>query len=158
MKIAILTCILGDFDNPVDPVPQNYPEGVTDIAFHRFTYEDFPPIADLPPRFQYRISKMFGHEMFPGYDIYIWLDGGMSLQHPDSVQWLLDQLGDYHIAFFKHPWRKNIVEEVEHIEKKLEEGNEYITKRYKGGLHREQLKQIDDKFGISKKEILRIEN
>lgn len=141
MKIAILSAILGNFDSPVDPVPQDLPEGV-EVTFHRFTDTDFPPITGLTPRFQYRIPKMFGWQMFPGYDVYIWLDGSMSLTRPDSVKWLLEQLGNTDIAFFKHPWRKTVKEEVDHIEQKLQEGNKYITSRYKNGLHREQLNEF----------------
>ena len=122
MKVAILSANLGNFDTPIDPVKQDLPEGV-EIAFHRFTDEDFPPITGLTPRFQYRIPKMFGWQMFPGYDIYIWLDASMSLQRSDSVKWLLDQLGEADVAFFKHPWRKTIKEEVNHIEEYLKKGN-----------------------------------
>jgi hypothetical protein len=139
MKVAILTCILGNFDTPVDPVPQDLPEGVEEIAFHRFTDEDFPPITGLTPRLQYRIPKLFGYEMFPGYDIYIWLDGSVTLKRPDCVKWYLEQLGDADFAFFKHPTRRNIRQESEHIEEKLQQDHWYITPRYKNGLHKEMV-------------------
>src|ERR1035437_88783 len=100
MRIAILSANLGGFDTtPQEPVKQDLA-----VTFHRFTDKDFPPIIGLSSRFQYRIPKMFGWQMFPGYDIYIWLDSSMSLQRSDSVQWLLDQLGNADMAFFKHPW------------------------------------------------------
>lgn len=134
MKVAILTCILGDFDTPVDPVEQTVPS-----AFHRFTDEDFPPITGLSPRLQYRIPKTHGFEMFPGYDFYVWLDGAVSLLRPNCVEWYLEQLGDGDIAFFKHPSRRNVRQEVDHIEEHLRLGKPYITARYKNGLHREQL-------------------
>jgi hypothetical protein len=143
MKVAILTAVLGNFEtSPKDPVLQDLPEGV-EVTFHRFTDKDFPPIADLPPRFQYRIPKLFGWQMFPGYDVYIWLDGGMSLQRSDCVKWFLDQLGDCDISLFRHPWRGTVKDEVDHIETKLLEGNKYITSRYKNGLHREQLEEME---------------
>lgn len=145
MKIAILSANLGNFDTPIPSIPQGLPEGV-EVTLYQFNDTNFPPITGLTPRLQYRIPKMFGWQMFPGYDVYIWLDGSMSLQRPDSVKWLLDQLGDADIAFFKHPWRKTVKEEVDHIEQKLQEGNEYITKRYKNGLHKEQYKEISDDF------------
>lgn len=148
MKVAILSANLGNFDTPIDPIKQDLPDGVEEIVFHRFTDEDFPPIADLPPRFQYRIPKLFGWQMFPGYDVYIWMDGGMSLQRPDCVKWLLEQLGDADILLFRHPWRGTIKDEVEHIEIKLQEGNRYITPRYKNGLHKEQLDAISKDPGF----------
>lgn len=137
MSVCILQANLGNFDTPVDPVEQSIPSD-----FHRWTDDDFPPIVGLTPRLQYRIPKTYGWEMKPGYDHYIWLDGGMSLQDPDCVKWYLEQLGDRDIALFKHPYRSTIQEEVEHIEEHLRLGKPYITPRYKGGLHREQLNRI----------------
>lgn len=139
MKIAILTANLGKFDTPVDPVIQDLPKGVEKIIFHRYTDENFPPIAGLTSRLQYRIPKLFGWQMFPGYDVYLWLDSSMSFTRPDSVKWFLEKLGGGDIALFKHPWRNSIKEEVDHIEEKLQQRGKYITSRYQNGLHKEQL-------------------
>jgi hypothetical protein len=138
MRIAILTANLGNFDTPIDPVEQFFLDGM-ELAFHRFTDVDFPPITGLTPRLQYRIPKLFGWEMFPGYDVYIWLDGSCSFERGDCVKWFLEQLGDADMALFKHPVRRNMRQEAEHIEKKLQQGNPYLTPRYKNGLHKEQL-------------------
>jgi hypothetical protein len=140
-KVAILSCILGDFDTPVDPVKQSVP-----VDFHRWTDENFPPITGLTPRLQYRIPKLFGWQMLPGYDHYIWLDGAWSFGREDSAQWYLDQLGGADIAFFKHPSRGSIKEEVDHIEDHLQKGKPYITSRYKNGLHKEALQAIRDEY------------
>lgn len=144
MRIAVLSCILGKFDTPIDPVAQSIPH-----AFYRFTDENFPPITGLTPRLQYRIPKLFGWQMFPGYDVYIWLDGSMSFTHKESVAWFLGKLGGADAAFFKHPQRKTIKEEVEHIELKLRKENKYITTRYKNGLHRQQLEEIKADKGFT---------
>lgn len=139
-KLAILTAILGgDFDTPIDPVPQNIP-----VDFHRWTDENFPPITGLTPRLQYRIPKMFGWEMLPGYDVYIWLDGSASFKRDDCAKWYLEQLGDNDMAFFHHPGRKSIKQEVDHIEEHLRLGKPYITPRYKNGLHKEQYAIIQE--------------
>lgn len=140
--VAILSCNLGDFDKPIEPVAQVLPAGIDSITYHCYTYADFPQIADLPPRFQYRIPKMFGWQMFPGYDIYIWLDGSMSFTRKDCVEWFMDQLGDKDMLVFKHPWRKSAQQESDHIEDHLQKGKPYITSRYKNGLHKEQLADI----------------
>lgn len=138
MKIAILSANLGEFDKTAKPpVRQIMPKGVDEIVFHCFTDKDFPPITGLTPRLQYRIPKLFGWEMYPGYDVYIWLDSSMSLQRDDCVLWLLHQLGDADLAFFRHPWRGTVKQEVDHIETKLQENNRYIVPRYKNGLHKE---------------------
>lgn len=144
MKIAILSANLGSFDKPIEPIVQDKPKGVDEITYHLFTDQDFPPIVGLTPRLQYRIPKLFGYEMFPDYDYYIWLDGSMSLQRPDSVEWFLEQCSGAQAAFFSHPWRNSIQEEVNHIEDYLLKGNDYITSRYKGGLHKEMMEVINE--------------
>lgn len=134
MKIAILTAILGNFDKPVDPVKQDTEH---EVVFHRFTDEDFPPITGLTPRLQYRIPKLFGWEMFPGHDIYVWLDGACSFKRPDCLEWYLDQLGDNEIALFRHPVRGTAKKETDHIEEKLQAKHPYMMPRYANGLHKE---------------------
>ena len=142
MKLAILSAVLNNFDTPVDPVEQELPKGIDLIEFHRWTDSDFPPITGLTPRFQYRIPKLFGWQMKPDYDYYIWLDGTFSFTRPDSVKWFMKQLGNADIALFKHPWRNTIGEEVAHIQEHLDDGKVYITSRYKNGLHKEQFEDI----------------
>lgn len=141
MNIAVLTANLGSFDNTVMSEIQGLIDGVETIHFYEFNDSNFPPVAGLSPRLQYRIPKLFGWEMFPDYDIYVWLDGSMNLSRPDSVKWLLDQLGAADCAFFKHPWRNTIEEEVDHIEEYLEKKNEYIVSRYENGFHQEMYKE-----------------
>lgn len=142
MRIAILTANLGNFDTPVDPIEQNTSH---EVAFHRFTDDDFPPVTGLTPRLQYRIPKLFGWQMYPGYDAYIWLDGSMTFGRPDSLEWFVFQLGEADCAFFKHPVRKTIRHEVRHINEKLLY-HPYIITRYKNGLHNENLKEAMSDF------------
>lgn len=152
MKVAILTANLGGFDDPVDPIPQDI-EG--DVVFHRFTDENFPPITGLTLRLQYRLPKMWGWQMFPGYDYYVWLDGSVSFTKPGGLQWMLDQLtGD--MGFFKHPWRSTMLEETAFIDERLKTGDKYLTPRYANGLHLEQFNDcmqnpdyVDDKLYAS---------
>lgn len=132
-KVAVLSCVLGGYDTPVDPVPQDIP-----IDFHRWTDENFPPIAQWDPRLQYRIPKTHGWEMYPGFDYYIWIDGSVTMTEPYSASWYRQSLGDGDIALFAHPTRKTIAEEVFHIEDHLRRGKSYITDRYRNGLHGDQ--------------------
>ena len=149
MRIGILSANLGNFDKDIDSVKQNLPEGV-EVIFYKWTDNNFPPIKEMAYRLQYRIPKMFGWQMFDkDIDIYIWLDGSMSLQNPDSVKWFLEQLGYANdMLFFKHPWRKTIKEEVDFIEKKIKEGNKYLLSRYENGLGEECYSEImkDEEF------------
>ncbi len=139
MKIAILTANLGNFDTYVPNTIQNI-----SCTFHCFDDNNFKPIIGLTPRLQYRIPKLFGWEMFPGYDYYIWLDGSFTMQREDSVKWFLDNIKHKNsdMLVFKHPWRNTIQEEVKHIEDYLQKGDKYITPRYKNGLHLEQYTEI----------------
>ena len=139
MRIAVLTANLGSFDKMNVCVDQELPED-TKIIFHKYTDENFQPMTTaMAPRMQYRIPKLFGWQMFPDYDYYIWLDGSCSLLRSDCVKWYLEQIEDNDIALLKHPDRKNIKQETEYIEKKLQENNSYLLNRYKNGLHKEQL-------------------
>lgn len=148
MKVAILSANLGSFDEVKEPVEQELPEGITQVDYHCFTDKDFPPVAGLSPRFQYRIPKLFGWQMYPGYDFYLWLDGSVSLQRPDSLKYYLDQLGNADIAFFAHPNRSSIKDEVDYIDDYLNRrkgrkaGQDYIISRYGNGFHKEQLADI----------------
>jgi len=140
MKIAVITANMGNFDKQVDPVPQSLP-----FAFFRVTDHDFP-LRDraMTPRLQARIPKMFGWQMFPGYDIYIWVDSSCQLSHPDSVKWFWEQMGyEKDMAVFKHPNRKTVQEEADYIKQRLAKNCPYITPRYKNELIDEQLKEID---------------
>lgn len=137
MSILVLTANLGNFDTQVDNTPQSIPHD-----FYRFTDKNFPPCVGLTPRLQYRIPKLYGWQMKPGYNYYIWIDGSFSLQNKDSVKWFIDKLGDADIALFIHPWRKTIKEEVDHIEDHLKKGKPYITSRYKNGFHKEMYEEI----------------
>ena len=144
-SVCILTANLGDFDTAVDPTPQTT---TIPYKFHRFTDKNFPPIMGLTPRFQYRIPKMFGWQMYPSFDYYIHLDASVTLKRPDSLQYYLDQLGDADMAFFKHPQRSSIQEEVNHIDDYLtrrrgtKRGQDYMIRRYENGLHKEQWADI----------------
>lgn len=148
MKVAILSANLNNFDTPIKPVDQELPEGIELVTYHCYTDSDFPPIMGLTPRFQYRIPKLFGWQMFPDYDYYIWLDGTASFKRADCLRYYLEQLGDGDMAFFKHPNRHSIKEEVQHIDDYLnrrvgtKRGQDYVLRRYENGLHKEQWDDI----------------
>jgi hypothetical protein len=139
MKIAIITANLGHFDPPSYIVPQIPIENV-EIDIHRFDDNNFPPrIKAMTPRLQARIPKMFGYDMVPGYDYYIWLDGSFSILNEQTIQWYLSIIASKDIVFFKHPTRNNIKSEADFIRKKIEDKNEYLTSRYWGELIDDQL-------------------
>lgn len=137
-KITIITANMGGFES------QKVFSGQTEeVDHHNFTDENLPPrYLSMTPRMQARIPKIFGWQMAPDYDIYIWVDSSLSLLNEDSVKWFLKQLGDADMAFFKHPDRSTIQEEHDFIKHKLEFGGPYLKKRYTNELLAEQLAEI----------------
>jgi hypothetical protein len=155
MKIAILSANLGGFDISTEHVKQELSPEI-ELVEHQFTDNDFPPIIGLTPRLQYRIPKLFGWEMFPGYDYYFWIDGAMSIKNPKTIAWFLEKCQDHDLVLYKHPKRTTIQDESDFIEAKLKDKNQYIMSRYQNGLHAEQVKLaksdptfIDDKLYAS---------
>lgn len=132
MKVAVLSANLGQYDAHVDWVPQDVPPSV-DVTIHRLTDATFPLRAKaMTPALQCAIPKMFGWQLFPGYDVYIWMDASRSLLRPDTVAWFLGKLEDRDLLLFLHPERHTIQEEYEFVKAKLAAGSRYLTKRYAG--------------------------
>ena len=125
-KLGIFTANLGNFE-PIYPyVEQNYPHD-----FFRFDDSNFPLRKNsMTPRLQARIAKMFAWQMKPGYNVYLWVDSSMIMEHPGSAKWFLDKLEGNQIAVFKHPHRKTIGEEAKYLKYRLSIGCPYITPRY----------------------------
>lgn len=138
MKVAVITANLGGFEKPIEHPPQS-----VDCDFFHFSDENFPPrFNSLTPRLQARIVKMFGWQMAPGYDYYIWVDGSCALTGPNSVKLFLEQCQDADVVVFKHPNRGNVQEEADYLKHRLAINCPYITPRYKNELIDEQLAEI----------------
>lgn len=148
MKVALFSANLGSFDKPVEHAKQELPEGV-ELTSHRFSDKDIPPRFNaMTPRLQARIVKMFGWQMLPGHDYYIWVDSSCALAQPDSLKWFLEQCKDVDIAVFKHPHRSTVQEEADYLKERLvleREGKKqkYILPRYENELIDEQLAEVD---------------
>ncbi|RJR26974.1 methyltransferase domain-containing protein [candidate division WWE3 bacterium] len=138
MRIAVITANLGNFDPVIKHVDQSLP-----CDFYRFTDENFPPRSKaMTPRLQARIVKMFGWQMVPGYDYYIWVDSSLILSDKDSVSWFLKQCESVDMAVFKHPERNTIQEEADFLKERINRKDSYILSRYENELVDEQLAAI----------------
>ena len=146
MKIAVLSANLGNFDTTFPNVEQKLPPDV-EVTYHTWTDKDFKPIAGYTPRFQYRIPKMFGWEMMPGFDYYLWMDGAMYMTNPNTISDFLSFINNNEFLIFKHPHRKTVESEVKYIEYKLMYRNMYMSRRYQNGLHRENLTMMQQDKG-----------
>ena len=137
-KVAVITANMGNFEKSVGYVRQS-----VNYDFYMFTDRNFAPrIKSMTPRLQARIVKMFGWQMAPDYDLYIWVDSSFSLLHPDSVKWLIEQCGDKDMAVFAHPNRKTIQEEGYYLRKCRRNGDPYIRERYKNEMIEDQMEEI----------------
>lgn len=132
MKIAVLSANLGGYDAQVDWVPQHIEGSTVDII--RFTDATFPPRSKaMTPALQCAIPKMFGWELRPGYDVYIWIDASRGLLRPDTAAWFVEKLDTADMALFLHPERHTIAEEYAFVKARLARpGETYLTSRYAG--------------------------
>ena len=143
MKVCVVSANMGYFDPPMKWYEQVLPENVDVCDFVCWTDENFPPRTNsMTPRLQARIPKMFGWQMSPGYDVYLWVDSSCSLLHEESVAWFLERLGSAQAVFFRHPDRKTVKEEAGFLSFKLAEGNRYLTPRYAGELLEAQMAEL----------------
>ena len=142
MKIAIISANLGNFDPEFPYIIQDPPEGAS-IDVFRFNDSTFPPrTQSMSSRLQARIPKMFGWQMAPGYDYYLWVDASFTISNKDYVRWCIEKIGKKDLLLFLHPDRGTIKEEAEYIEKRIKEENEYLKSRYVNELTKEQLNYI----------------
>lgn len=140
MKIAVLTANTGSFDKEYKPVEQSIP-----VDFYKFNDSNFPPRSKaMTPRLQARIPKMFGWQMAPGYDAYIWYDSSLAVTSKDMASWFLEQLGDADAVFLKHPDRNTVREEAAFIKENVAANHYYLAPRYAGELVDEQMKELSE--------------
>jgi len=128
-SVLVHSANFGSFDAPPEPVRQKHAKADS----FQWTDANTPMRTQaMTPRLQARIPKCFGWDIKPGYDVYLWHDASLSLQHSDSVTWCLDTLGTADIAVFAHPVRHTIRDEAEFLRMKLHARNAYLSTRYGG--------------------------
>ena len=125
----MISANLNGFDSYTPPCSQ---AGVI-LHVQCFTDQNFPPRRQtMTPRLQARIPKMFGWDLLPGAEVYLWLDASFRLTSERSARWFVDALGESDLALFDHPHRHSIRDEARHISGKLRTGSLYLTQRYQG--------------------------
>lgn len=149
MKLLIHSANLGNFDIPMENEEQVLPKGIDQIDTFRFTDENFPPrFNSMLPRLQARIPKMFGWQMKPDYDYYLWVDSSCRLPREDSVKWFLKQLGAADMAVFQHNKRKTVGEEAQYLRERLNLEKDgvkkpYVVPRYENERLEDQMAVLD---------------
>ena len=130
---AVISASIGGIDKPIEHVPQS-----VQADYHLFTEEN----PRLPNRLQAKLPKMFGWQIKPGYDLYLWLDGNIKLNHPDTLKYFTEQIQGHDIVVLRHHRRPNIKQEVRYLRKGLREQSIYLVSRYGNELWKEQFKEI----------------
>lgn len=121
MKIAVITAIFGDMEQPKPFCQQS-------VNCDRIviTEQNSPfPLPNLPPRLQAKYFKLQPHRVWPEYDVFVWIDGNIEVTSPDFVKVMTENLSGIRIQ--RHHERQTIGEEIAHI---LASDNLYVTTRY----------------------------
>lgn len=138
MKICVISANLGGIDNPTIHVEQSIP-----YDYFLYTDENFPPrFNSFTPRLQAKIPKFFGWQLKPGYDYYVWLDSSISLDQPNTLEWLIRQCDSVEIATLKHDKRTTIESEYLRTKKGVREESMYYVTRYVNEWIDEQMAEI----------------
>jgi len=142
-KVAVISCSLGGFDAQ----PKHVEQSIKADYFY-FNDENFPLRPSMTPRLQAKVPKMFGWQLKPDYDYYLWLDGNMTMNNPDFLKYFLKEIGSCEMAVIKHHRRDTIKWETRYLERALNEQSKYMVARYENEQWKEQLDviQADDDF------------
>lgn len=110
--IGVLSTALDGLVPAPWPTDSELGRGVVSL---RLTDATFPPRrCAMTPRLQARIPKCFGWEFLPGAEILVWCNANYSPQ-AGAIDWLVEQLGDFDAAFFAHPVRATVGEELDFL-------------------------------------------
>jgi hypothetical protein len=73
-----------------------------------------------------RYFKTHAHELLPGYDFSVWIDGAFQLRD-FTAKCAAPALGTNDIAYFRHPWRDCVYEEAEVVTRHQLDSSERIA-------------------------------
>lgn len=132
MKVSVLSANLGNYDQVV-PWVEQVVHGAS-VEIHRFTDENFPGREKaMRPALKCALPKMFGFELVPGCDVYLWVDASRGLLRPDTAAWFIEALGKREMLLFLHPERQTIRDEYAFMKARMARpGETYLTSRYEG--------------------------
>lgn len=145
MKIAYISANCGGTDKNLQ---DQHKKQTVPVDYFYFDDSNFPPRSEaLHPRLQAKIPKMFGWDLVPGYDYYIWADATITLSNEIAVEWLLSKVRGHDIALFRHhDKRSSIGQELRFMERRMNglRGDsviqEYLNNRYQ---HEPMEAQVD---------------
>jgi len=89
-------------------------------------------INSLHPRLKGKIPKMLEWMDSPEYDYYIWVDATFTIYEGFLENIMRFAEEDFDLFLFAHTKRQSIQAEINHLNKKLNAGNQYLIDRYDG--------------------------
>lgn len=133
MKILVVSAHMGGrSSNKINVDSKVLDSPHSSIVYKYYDDTNFPMRKKaLQPRTVGKIPKMLAWELNPGYDVYIWIDSKFNITNPQSINWYLEMLGDKEAAFFKHPYRSSVGEELDFVMNLLRARDSYIMDRYR---------------------------
>jgi hypothetical protein len=122
MRIALLQANIGDFDD-VKPIP----EQSVPYDYFLYTENNLPyPLPNLNNRLKGKYLKINSHR-FLTHDYFIWIDGRVEITSDKFIESMVTK-SDVTISI--HPTRNNPYEEIDYIQRRMNEGSEYLNQRY----------------------------
>lgn len=131
-RIAVYTCITGDYDNVIEPIfrPDNYDyyliseKRPINSIYTWINVEDVIPDRDLDPVRKNRYCKINTHKIFPKYRKSIYIDGNMVLKK--SIDNYFDCLSRIRVGFgVKNNW-SNIFNEAMSVTEQCRDNKDVI--------------------------------
>jgi hypothetical protein len=125
--VNIVTCSFSQHGRKLTICPQ---EAEQSLILSDYTDSNFPLRCNaLHPRLKGKIPKMMQYK-YQNADFYIWVDSKFTITSPHFVSWLISSLNNKEIAFFEHPNRSSISEELEFMSSLMSSNNSYLIERY----------------------------
>jgi len=152
MKIAVYSCITGDYVKPIQRQNTNGAEYFlfSDKYKQSFVWRHLNAV-DLfnDPRRNARYHKLLPHEYFSEYDYTMWVDGSMEVVASPSYlvrKWM----PEHDITVFKHPDRKCVYDEATVVKGKFFDYASLIDKQ----MRRYEKEGYPKKNGLSETKIV----
>jgi len=139
MKVAVISSALGGFDTMPDQTAQTI-----EADYYYFNDDNLPVRNSMTPRLQAKIPKMFGWQLAPDYDYYVWLDGNMAFNDSEALAYLMEEIKGNDMVVLKHHRRNTIRWEARYLERALNEQSKYMVNRYDNEFWKSQLRVIQE--------------
>lgn len=128
MTTALISANIGQFDTTKLVQKQS-------VDCDLYQFETLPvPMPNMNNRLRGKFIKLQSHriDVLAKYDNHIWIDGSVQIKSEKFVEMMLMQLhrNGEHMVIGKHNLRSCIYEEIDFVSREMNDGNQYLLKRY----------------------------